>query len=231
MEPVGDYNLAKYYDEAKNNADKLSLLRSFFGCLANAVQYLHNERIRHRDIKPQNIIVKGDCVLLTDFGIAFNWENLTRGTTTADSGKTLAYAAPEVVRVESRNEAADTWSLGCVFLEMVTVLKGKTVEDMRRLFRARSENHYFHANHEGILEWMEQLQDCAPTTDNPVLGWVKSMLQPDQATRPTAAELTDDIVEISTRCRVLFCGSCCHQGADSSTENEDDGHLWEDSDD
>ncbi|KAH6975961.1 Hsp70 protein-domain-containing protein [Ilyonectria sp. MPI-CAGE-AT-0026] len=231
MEPVGDYNLAKYYDEAKNNADKLSLLRSFFGCLANAVQYLHNERIRHRDIKPQNIIVKGDCVLLTDFGIAFNWENLTRGTTTADSGKTLAYAAPEVVRVESRNEAADTWSLGCVFLEMVTVLKGKTVEDMRRLFRARSENHYFHANREGILKWMEQLQGCAPTTDNPVLGWVKSMLQPDQAARPTAAELTEDIVEVSTRCTVLFCGSCCHQGADSSTENEDDGHLWEDSDD
>ncbi|KAH7140612.1 Hsp70 protein-domain-containing protein [Dactylonectria macrodidyma] len=232
MGPVGDYNLATYYDEASNNPDRLSLLRSFFGCLANAVQYLHSQKIRHRDIKPQNIIIKRDCVLLTDFGIAFNWENLTRGTTTSDSSKTFVYAAPEVIRVEARNESADTWSLGCVFLEMVTVLKGKTIDDMRHYFWQRKESHCFHANRKGILVWIETLQDCVPKSDNVALGWVKSMLQPDQAARPMAAELAESIVETSTRCKVFFCGLCCYQGADSSTDNEDDGHLWnEDSDD
>ncbi|CAM1504709.1 Fc.00g023000.m01.CDS01 [Cosmosporella sp. VM-42] len=231
MEPVGDCNLAAYYDEAKNNTDKLSLLRSFFGCLAGAVQDLHNRQIRHRDIKPQNIIVKGNLVLLTDFGIAFSWENLTRGTTTADSGKTLTYAAPEVVRVEARNESADTWSLGCVFLEMLTVLKGKTVEEMRSFFLKRNDNYHFYANVDGVVAWADRLQSIAPETDNAVLGWVKSMLQPDPTARPTAAQLVEEIIAASERDNVLFTGLCCQHEISSATDEDDDGHVWnEDSD-
>ncbi|KAH7121370.1 Hsp70 protein-domain-containing protein [Dactylonectria macrodidyma] len=169
MEPVGDHNLAEYYHKAKDSPDKISLMRSFFGCLANAMQYLHATNIRHRDIKPQNIIVKGERVLITDFGIAYNWENLTRGTTTADSGKTLVYASPEVVRVEARNESADVWSLGCVFLEMATVIKGETVGNMREVFHERSDSYAFHANQDGISAWVNQLRGVAPTTDNVML--------------------------------------------------------------
>src|SRR3954468_1861988 len=98
MQPVGECSLAEYYNRAARNPDALSLLRSFIGCLAGAVAYLHAQRIRHRDIKPANVVVRGDHPVLTDFGIAFHRSNLTRGgTTTADSGKTLVYAAPEVV--------------------------------------------------------------------------------------------------------------------------------------
>ncbi len=72
MDPVGDHNLAEFCEKAKDNEDMLSLLRRFFGCLGSAIQYLHGWRIRHRGIKPQNIVVKGDRVLLTDLGIAYN---------------------------------------------------------------------------------------------------------------------------------------------------------------
>lgn len=88
MSPVGDCSLLEYYSIALNNPDKSSLLRSYFGCLANALQYIHSIKIRHRDIKPHNILVRGDRVFLTDFGIALDWEELSRSTTTADSGKT-----------------------------------------------------------------------------------------------------------------------------------------------
>lgn len=128
----------------------MSLLRGFFGYLVSALQSLHDSKMRHRDIKPQNIIVKNHQVYLADFGIAHIWENLTRVTNTADSGKTVIYAAPEVVRVERINTAADMWSLGCVFLEMVTILKGKTVQDMRNYFREQSDSSSFHENAESI---------------------------------------------------------------------------------
>ena len=204
----------------------LSLMRSFFGCLVNAMQYLHNSRIRHRDIKPQNIIVKGERVFLTDFGIAYNWENLTRGTTTADSSKTLIYAAPEVVRVEPRNEFADIWSLGCVFLEMATVLKRKTVGDMRDYFYEQNDSYCFHNNGDSIVTWISQLQDASPHTDNVALDWAANMLQLVPSKRPTAATLFEDISAECGRCGILFCGPCCQHDVDFTTDDEDDSHLW-----
>jgi len=99
---------------------QLFILQNAFGCLSAALQYLHNQRCRHKDIKPANILVKNGSVLLTDFGTSRNWVVGDSGTTVGTSGPyTPAYAAPEVAEWESRNEAADVWSLGCVFLEML----------------------------------------------------------------------------------------------------------------
>ncbi|KAM7187581.1 Hsp70 domain containing protein [Rhypophila sp. PSN 637] len=239
MQPVGDCNLADYYHKARGNPDMLSLLRSFFGCLANAMQYLHSARIRHRDIKPQNIIVKVDRVLLADFGIAYSWENLTRGTTTADSSKTLVYAAPEVVRVEARNESADIWSLGCVFLEMATVLKEETVGNMREMFHMRSDSYCFHANVEAMGIWVARLKEIhvnqaggnGDVAENLPLEWAMSMLQVVPGKRPTAAKLFEDIVDECAAHGVLFGGPCCHDGgaavaADSTCDEEEEGDPW-----
>ena len=72
ISPVADCNLFEYYTQASTSSDKLSLLRSFFVCLAHGLRYLHDAKIRHRDIKPQNILVQADRILLTDFGIALD---------------------------------------------------------------------------------------------------------------------------------------------------------------
>jgi serine/threonine protein kinase len=68
MTTVADCNVTEYYGEASVNPDKLTLLRSFYGCLANALHYVRSMKIRHRDVKPENILVKSDQVYLTDFG-------------------------------------------------------------------------------------------------------------------------------------------------------------------
>ncbi|KAF4333462.1 heat shock 70 [Fusarium beomiforme] len=218
MQPVGDCNLLQYYDRAKDDADMLSIMRSFLGCLANALQYLHREKIRHRDIKPSNIIVKGDRPLIADFGIAYRWEDLTRGTTTADSMKSRVYAAPEVIRVDSRNIFADIWSLGCVFLEMATVLKRETREAMRSHFLRRTDSFQFHANAEAIASWINQLRGAPTGTDDVVLDWAAGMLQSTPDQRPTAGNLFDNIATESVQSGVLFCGPCCQDGFDSATE-------------
>jgi serine/threonine protein kinase len=57
MSPVADWNLADFLDRGSISPDDRSLLRTFYGCLAVALRYLHENCIRHKDIKPQVCIV------------------------------------------------------------------------------------------------------------------------------------------------------------------------------
>ena len=81
MSPVAEYNLKDFLAREPMPPGALSFLRSFFGCLAAALSYLHNNQIRHKDVKPQNVLVKGHQIFLTDFGISLDWSDLTQSTT------------------------------------------------------------------------------------------------------------------------------------------------------
>lgn len=218
MTPVADCDLENFYMLASTNTDEESLLRGFFGCLAGTLDYLHKQKVIHQDIKPQNILVKAHRALLTDFGISRSWEGLTRGTTTADMGRTWIYAAPEVARGGPKNQSADVWSLGCVFLEMCTVLKGLSVAEMRKYFSDRNESISFHDNIDSIPGWMGKLRGAAPRGDDVVLDWVSDMLQADPDSRLTPFEVFGRTVSEFEKSRVLFCGTCCLHG-----QNSDDG--------
>ncbi|KAF2262019.1 kinase-like protein [Lojkania enalia] len=68
-----------------------SMLRTSFGCLAAALAYLHDKYIRHKDIKPQNILVDKGNVFLTDFGLS---RDLTDDIA-SHTGLSHFYANPE----------------------------------------------------------------------------------------------------------------------------------------
>ena len=53
MSPVADWNLEEFLDRDTIPSEDLSFLRTFYGCLAAALRYLHRNCIRHKDIKPQ----------------------------------------------------------------------------------------------------------------------------------------------------------------------------------
>jgi len=85
--------------------------------LINGVAYAHEAGIRHRDIKPHNILVKSENVLLTDFGISMMDLGTTVPTTIVNRprARTTEYCAPEVESGHTRGRSADIFSLGAVF--------------------------------------------------------------------------------------------------------------------
>lgn len=83
-----------------------------------AVAYLHTLNIVHRDIKPQNMLIKGDKVKLSDFGTAHQAAN---GEQLKDTQGTFRFMAPEVFQAKAYNQTCDTWSIGCVLCELLDV--------------------------------------------------------------------------------------------------------------
>ena len=109
---------------------QLRTLRGYFLCLCCALTYLHESNVRHKDIKPANIIVDftGNVVLM-DFGISTKFEP-TASHITANPGtaSTSKYRPPEMANETARDDRSDVWSLGCVFLEMASLLLGKDLK-------------------------------------------------------------------------------------------------------
>jgi serine/threonine protein kinase len=120
MSQVADCDLKVFLERDPFPKDDLYLLRGFFGCLCSAVLYLHNSKCQHKDLKPGNVLVYMNKVLITDFGTARDWSGQSHSTTSGRSGAyTPNYAAPEVVYEEPRSSSADIWSLGCIYLDMM----------------------------------------------------------------------------------------------------------------
>ncbi len=234
MAPVADYDLASFYDRV--TPENIALLRSVFGCLAGALDFLHKAKIRHRDIKPQNILVKGHGIYFTDFGISLDWQDLSRSTTTKDTAKSMLYCAPEVARWEKRNTSSDVWSLGCVFFEMLTLINGRTIEEQRKFFRQRKDNHRFYENISSIPDWIGQLRqlDSGQTADSFLADCVLQMLKENPDERLQTEELYDRISnyrDLEQGSRNPLCGDCCVSDTLSDSDSGSDRDPFADTTD
>lgn len=163
FQPVAEcslYELLAEHDPLKDNLPPY--ISESFGCLPAALEWLHIEaKIKHRDIKPANILVvtkhQGPLVFC-DFGSALYARTLDCMATDGPSyGRTHRYSAPETTNPNlSRDEASDTWSLGTVFAEMLTVLSGQNLSTLERYLHERSKGHRFsfHGDISDICYWM-----------------------------------------------------------------------------
>ncbi|OXB68836.1 hypothetical protein ASZ78_002251 [Callipepla squamata] len=146
------------------------LRQTILGC-----QYLHSQRVIHRDLKLGNLFLSDDMeVKIGDFGLA------TKVEYDGERKKTLCgtpnYIAPEVLGKKGHSFEVDIWSIGCI---MYTLLVGKPPFEtscLKETYIRIKKNEY-----------------TIPKHINPVAAnLIQKMLRSDPATRPTINELLND---------------------------------------
>jgi len=178
------------YLNGESLADNMSKIKDFhlnwkielFYNILLSVAFLHQKGYAHRDLKPENIVFKRPInvnespqPVLIDFALAWNG---TDDIEFVKTSYTLAYASPERIlksmgfEYESPLWAADIWSLGIIFYEIVTgqnLLKGSADQIKTTIIESRLKL---------------DLPDDDPR--NKVLGdYIREMLRSNPADRPS----------------------------------------------
>ncbi|KAI9867430.1 MAG: hypothetical protein M1813_008988 [Trichoglossum hirsutum] len=244
--PVADCNLSTFMEDitqaltarSMNVRDYLAILslERFFRCLLHALRFIHDNTIKHMDIKPANILVKehqrydyGYQVYIADFGISRSFSQFDHSQTDSDTAKSPIYCAPEVHQGAKRGRSADIFSTGCVFLDMYTVLCRRGVDEFSDYRRQDGEDASFHSNLPRVSEWAAMCRELRPYLDpmgqgkgdKPTLAQkgdhiiiaILSMVDSNPEERPKARELAGQFGQ----------NECCPIGPECLTDEEASG--------
>jgi serine/threonine protein kinase len=205
MSPVADEgDLSQFLDElSSSHADPImhkvrivamsQVVQQAFGCLALVLTYMHANQIRLSDVKPHNILVHQGRILYTGFGISVDFSMLGDDITYGPHAKARTYASPEVLADVSVSFSSDVFSLGCIFVEMVTEL-GMTVEYKRTAVYAES-----------MKDIHRQLLIRRPSTGSFLLGFIIMMTLPSPRTRLTAERVSQEyLVQSGFTCKECY---------------------------
>ncbi|NXW49661.1 M3K19 kinase, partial [Nyctiprogne leucopyga] len=151
--------------------------------ILQGVAYLHDNRVVHRDIKGNNVmLMPNGIVKLIDFGCArrLAWVSLSgaQSETLKSVRGTPYWMAPEVINESGYGRKSDIWSVGCTIFEMAT---GKPpLASMNRIAAM-----FYIGTHRGL---MPSLPDRFSGT---AVDFVHACLTRDQHERPSALQLLD----------------------------------------
>ncbi|NXS25793.1 M3K19 kinase, partial [Pomatostomus ruficeps] len=151
--------------------------------ILQGVAYLHDNRVVHRDIKGNNVMLMPNGVIkLIDFGCArrLAWASLsgTRGELLRSVHGTPYWMAPEVINESGYGRKSDIWSVGCTVFEMAT---GKP--PLASMDRAAAM--FYIGAHRGLMPPLPDRFSSA------AVEFVHACLTRDQHERPSALQLLD----------------------------------------
>jgi serine/threonine protein kinase len=218
MTPSADFDLDYLMGTDAKTVDT-HIVSQWFSCLASSVDYLHSHSIKHQDIKPSNILIRGNTIFLADFGVAKTFNEFD-STTSTSGNMTRKYCSPETAHDGHRGRKSDIFSLGCVFLEMLSFL----LHDREMNFRDYQWKHFigdgvFYENLDSVKNWLDLLSLKA--TKQPleldftkIIKACKKMMEVDPHDRPSAKDLG----------RGLLPGLCCEPSPILSKPPTDQKH-------
>jgi len=176
-------DLRRYLRMRKEHNKKATFERvvKFSLQMAEAVKYLHANRIMHRDLKPENILMSNDynSVHIGDFGFKRQMEHSSANTVLGS----LGFLAPEVAGQQKYSWKADIYSLGCVMYEIATLDIGV--------------NHNFQALHKRD-EYFKGIEAAVYNSyhSRSLANLIQKMLQISPVDRPTAEQVVSQLRRI-----------------------------------
>ena len=204
ISPVAESTLRDYLDFPGGQEESKSRIHRWVGCLSSALSYIHASRIRHADIKPQNILLRDWEVLISDFGIS-RLVSEPDSTSSSNSPMTPLYAAMEIAEHLPHGRNADVFSLGCVFAEMLTAAQGKIIMDFHDYLGISTTSDNFckpaayYKKHDRLMSWILQLRQRASTSAQRLWDICALMLQDTAKLRLSSSSLVTQVREVLRR--------------------------------
>ena len=230
--PLAEMDLADWMTKPQipSNVARLSkqdrqayLYRSTYE-LVSSISYLHRDVggmvTAHHDLKPRNILVVKDKLKIADFGHSHLRPIIDGSATEGVSGLgTYEYQPPEYWNQDGsraqvkHGRAFDVWAVGCIVIELVTLVVHDWQSEMVTKFRNERKNnpnrdrktpasvqdgseHSFHNNRIVFKDWVARLKACGGSPQlNEVLDIAAGMLAPKPENRPYMWEIQTDLYE------------------------------------
>lgn len=215
MSPIAQLTLQDWFLVAPDK-DEYDLHRAhtWIGCLSSALSYIHSKNIRHADLSPKNILLKGSEIFITDFGISRPVSE-SDSTSSSISPSTPLYAPLEIAEHLPHGRKADIFSLGCVVLEVLSFVQGKSYKDLHRhLGFTKRKRHaprdplaYYKA-HGKLLSWISMMRRHATTTTRKLWDICECMIQNRIDLRPSATLLLEQVRQALQEGNAITCPTC-----------------------